>query len=94
MTDSRGSTLTSLPVTITVTSSGGGGLLGGSGSGGSLLLSSDGWLLVALVIIAAVVVAIILLASASVDSLRVPCSVWANGRRTDVSSRDPRYHRI
>ena len=61
VTDSRGSTLTSLPVTITVTSSGGGGLLGGSGSGGSLL-SSDGWLLVALVIIAAVVVAIILLA--------------------------------
>lgn len=59
VTDSRGSTLTSLPVSITVTS-GGSGLLGGSGSGDPL--SSDGWLLVALVVIVAVVLAIVFVA--------------------------------
>lgn len=60
VTDSRGSTLSSLPVSITVTSGGGGGLLGGSGSGDPL--SSDSWLLVALVIVVAVVLAIVFIA--------------------------------
>lgn len=61
VTDDRGSTLTSLPVSITVTSSGGdGGLLGGNGPGSTG--SSDGWLLVALVVVVAVVLAVVLLA--------------------------------
>ncbi len=55
VTDSDGSTLTSMPVTVSVTQASGGGLLGGGGSTSSGSVGTYGWWIVAILVVLAII---------------------------------------